>query len=51
MSTNQNKCPNCKSVITCSCQRRKANDGTECCSKCVASKNSQIAKASRNQHL
>ncbi len=51
MSTTTNTCPNCKSKMSCSCQRRKANDGSDCCTRCVASKNAQLARVVRNQHL
>jgi hypothetical protein len=29
-------CPNCKAAITCGCQKRKASDGKEVCSSCLA---------------
>lgn len=29
-------CPNCGTTLTCSCQRKIASDGTQCCSSCVA---------------
>ena len=29
-------CSNCKTSISCSCQKRTASDGKSCCSKCVA---------------
>lgn len=32
-----NRCPNCKGAITCSCQIRTASDGTKVCSKCITS--------------
>lgn len=28
-------CQNCKSKITCGCQKRKASDGKEVCSTCI----------------
>lgn len=33
-------CNNCKSKLTCGCQRRTAKDGTSCCNKCVNTYNS-----------
>lgn len=32
-----NKCPNCGTAITCSCQSRTATDGAKVCSKCITS--------------
>lgn len=28
-------CPNCKSAITCGCQKRTASDGKQVCTKCL----------------
>jgi hypothetical protein len=28
-------CPNCKSPITCGCQKRVASDGKQVCTKCL----------------
>jgi hypothetical protein len=30
-------CSNCKSSLSCGCQKRKASDGTAVCTKCQAS--------------
>ena len=35
--TNMSKCPNCGSVLTCGCQKRKLANGSVGCSKCVTS--------------
>lgn len=35
------KCPNCGTSLGCACQQRVANDGTSCCSNCVAAYNVQ----------
>lgn len=32
-------CKNCGASHGCDCQRRVANDGTECCTKCVQDHN------------
>ena len=29
-------CPNCRTKLGCQCSRRKASDGTMCCTKCIA---------------
>ncbi len=29
------QCKNCKAVMGCSCNQRKASDGTICCSSCI----------------
>ena len=28
-------CPNCKARLGCSCQKRKASDGTQVCNSCM----------------
>jgi hypothetical protein len=38
-------CPNCKSRLTCGCQKRKATDGTSACENCVVKKNTELANA------
>jgi hypothetical protein len=30
-------CPNCKTKLGCSCQKRTSSTGIQCCTKCVAS--------------
>jgi len=29
-------CSNCNAKMSCGCQKRKASDGTSCCSSCLA---------------
>lgn len=29
------RCGNCKAKMGCSCQKRKASDGKQCCVKCI----------------
>lgn len=36
-------CKNCGATHGCGCKARKAQDGTECCTKCVAAYNMKIA--------
>lgn len=35
-------CPNCNSVITCGCQKRKASNNAEVCSKCIDAYQKQL---------
>ena len=37
-----NVCPNCKAKLSCGCQRRKASNGTQVCSNCLANYEAQI---------
>jgi hypothetical protein len=30
-----NNCPNCQKEITCGCQKKLANDGTQVCTSCM----------------
>ena len=30
-------CLNCKAVLSCSCKKKTATDGTSCCDKCIKS--------------
>lgn len=39
----QSKCPNCESVITCGCQRRKGVDGKDVCTRCINDYNKLIS--------
>lgn len=40
-------CPNCQTMISCSCQMRTANDGKQCCTNCVSNyENSIVNKKS-----
>jgi hypothetical protein len=36
-------CQNCKTRLTCGCQKRKAKDGTACCSNCVTTYNNKLS--------
>lgn len=45
----QNKCPNCESVITCGCQRRKGVDGKDVCTRCVGEYNKLINTLKQQQ--
>ena len=29
-------CPSCKNKVGCKCSLRRASDGTQCCTKCIA---------------
>ena len=29
------ECNNCKARLSCSCQRKRASDGTSCCTSCL----------------
>lgn len=29
-------CPNCKTKLSCGCSRRRASNGAQCCTKCIA---------------
>lgn len=35
-------CPNCKTRLTCGCQKRVATNGTQCCQSCVAQVNATV---------
>ena len=35
-------CGNCKSKLSCGCQRRKASDGTQVCANCIAKYEAQL---------
>ena len=28
-------CPNCNARLSCGCQKKRASDGTQCCSTCL----------------
>lgn len=34
--TKMSQCPNCKSTLSCGCQRRTASDGTAVCGSCLS---------------
>ena len=36
------KCGNCKSTLSCTCQKRQALDGTNCCKACVTDFNNKL---------
>lgn len=36
------KCPNCKSNLTCGCQKRVASNGVQCCTLCIATYENSI---------
>ena len=37
-------CKNCSVKLSCGCQRRRAKNGTSCCSKCVMAVNKKTAQ-------
>lgn len=37
-------CPNCKSKLSCGCQKRTAVDGKQVCSNCMASYQKNLLK-------
>lgn len=41
------KCTNCKTNLTCGCQKRTAKDGTSCCQSCITAYNKQLAEAKK----
>jgi len=38
-------CPNCKSKLTCGCQKRTASNGSSVCSTCISSYEASLKKA------
>ena len=42
-------CPNCKKRLGCSCQLKKANDGTQCCTNCVGKYNLTKTSAKKSE--
>lgn len=38
-------CPNCKTSMSCGCQKRIASNGTTVCSNCLASYEASLGKA------
>lgn len=36
------KCENCNTKLSCGCKKRVANDGTSCCTACVAGYNLKL---------
>lgn len=36
------QCPNCKTKLSCGCQKRVAKDGKQVCTKCITTYNSQV---------
>lgn len=41
------QCPNCKSQLSCGCQRRTASDGTSVCSSCLSAYESKLQNAAQ----
>lgn len=41
-------CPNCKSKLTCGCQKRTASNGTSVCSTCISSYEASLKKPAPN---
>lgn len=37
-------CPNCKSKLSCGCQKRTASDGKQVCSNCMSSYQMNLLK-------
>ena len=37
-------CQNCKSQLSCGCQKRKASNGTQVCANCLASYEAKLNK-------
>jgi hypothetical protein len=38
-------CPNCKTKLSCGCQRRTASNGTTACSSCIGSYERELKKS------
>jgi hypothetical protein len=38
----ENICPNCKTKLSCGCQRRTASNGTMCCDGCIVDYEAKI---------
>lgn len=38
-------CPNCKTKLSCGCQRRTASNGTTACSSCIDSYERELKKS------
>tara|TARA_B100000902_G_C26410396_1_gene482024 strand:- start:209 stop:364 length:156 start_codon:yes stop_codon:yes gene_type:complete len=43
------KCKHCGKRLSCGCQRRKASDGTQVCSSCVASYETKLKQGNLNK--
>jgi hypothetical protein len=41
-------CPNCKTHLSCGCQKRTASDGKQVCNNCLVQYEAEIAKAKEN---
>jgi len=37
-------CPNCKSKLSCGCQKKTAADGTQVCANCISKYNQTLNK-------
>lgn len=44
-------CKHCGKRLSCGCQRRKASDGTQVCSTCVASYEAKLKQNSINKFV
>jgi hypothetical protein len=42
-------CQNCKSQLSCGCQKRKASNGTQVCANCLASYEAKLKTAQPNE--
>ncbi len=45
------KCTHCNKVLSCGCQRRRASDGTQVCSTCVAAYEAKLKQNNRNKSI
>ena len=43
------KCTHCGKQLSCGCQRRRASDGTQVCSACVASYEAKLKQGKLNK--
>jgi hypothetical protein len=41
------KCTNCGNNLSCGCKKRVAQDGTSCCTECIAAYNNKITQVSK----
>jgi len=42
-------CSNCKTRMSCGCQKRKASNGTQVCANCLASYEAKLKTAQPNE--
>jgi len=45
------KCTHCGKQLSCGCQRRRASDGTQVCSTCVASYEAKLKQKKLNKFI